>query len=646
MNDLQLILDDVTFDELVERGRAIIPTAAPAWTDHNTHDPGIMLVELLAWIAESQIYGLARLRRDERLAYAALLGVRPRGPDGARGCIWPPDDANGASWAAGRIIDPEDSLVPDVDDAPVFHPEHRIALVSAALKAVQTRFADGALRDWTAANRKEGATFRPFGGGPRRGDRLMLAFDGDRSSPTPPNGLVALGVDVVRAEGAPAASVPEIPEESLRLKVSVVDARGERPVRLARDTTGGFLRSGVVLLAFDARSWPVGPDFTIVIESASGGFLIAPRVQRIAANVLPVRQIEVKTAQKDPFGTGLPDQTYLLTSEELTPESIVYPIDRKVFQVRTLEGEVRHEWNVVRDLQECDPEDRAVELDTAAGTLRFGNGVNGMVVPAGATLEVQYQICAGTRGNLPPGLAWKLPAGLEGYVNSSAIAGGRAADDFDTLRIATRRRMRRRPCVSRRDLGSRALAFTDLGVMRAYEWVATAAPPRSVFRAMRTLAVVGPRDPHGEASDVTESSEWLREIRRRLLPLLPVGQSLTVVAPRYVEVRVIATLSAEPMVDPAVVREAAEATLRARLAVVAAVPGDPVWPFGRAVTPLAVKGWLRSVDGVARVRSLRLQADGKDAPERGVVLGPLGLPRLHIEPKDIEVERAPIGATS
>src|SRR5450432_2586382 len=100
MTDLTLPLDPLQFEDLFELGRATIPSLAPRWTDHNTHDPGIMLVELLAWIAEAQMYSMSRLRRNERQAYAGLLGVRPRGPVPARGLIWPA----AMSSPAGQII--------------------------------------------------------------------------------------------------------------------------------------------------------------------------------------------------------------------------------------------------------------------------------------------------------------------------------------------------------------------------------------------------------------------------------------------------------------------------------------------------------------------------------------------------------------
>ena len=89
MSGLTPNLFDKRFGDLLEIGRARLPSLAPDWTDHNAHDPGITLMELLAWVTEAQLYALGHMRRDERAAYAALLGVAPGGAQGARGLIWP-----------------------------------------------------------------------------------------------------------------------------------------------------------------------------------------------------------------------------------------------------------------------------------------------------------------------------------------------------------------------------------------------------------------------------------------------------------------------------------------------------------------------------------------------------------------------------
>src|SRR5580765_3742061 len=87
------------FSDFMEIGRARLHALAPTWTDYNAHDPGITLMELLAWTSEAQLYSLSRMRRDERTAYAALLGFQPSGTQPATGLIWP-DSLDAASPAA------------------------------------------------------------------------------------------------------------------------------------------------------------------------------------------------------------------------------------------------------------------------------------------------------------------------------------------------------------------------------------------------------------------------------------------------------------------------------------------------------------------------------------------------------------------
>ncbi len=49
-------LDTLTYADLVEHARSQIPQVYPDWTDHNPTDPGIILIELLAWLTELSLY--------------------------------------------------------------------------------------------------------------------------------------------------------------------------------------------------------------------------------------------------------------------------------------------------------------------------------------------------------------------------------------------------------------------------------------------------------------------------------------------------------------------------------------------------------------------------------------------------------------
>ncbi len=56
-------LDDRSFTDLVDEALSMLPQYAPKWTNYNPSDPGITLIELLAYLTEVMIYRLDRFAR-------------------------------------------------------------------------------------------------------------------------------------------------------------------------------------------------------------------------------------------------------------------------------------------------------------------------------------------------------------------------------------------------------------------------------------------------------------------------------------------------------------------------------------------------------------------------------------------------------
>lgn len=75
------VLDDRGFQELVDGMRERLPRIAPDWTDHNASDPGITLLELLAYQGDLLSYRFDRI--PPRRAYRAR--VQSRRPNGGGG---------------------------------------------------------------------------------------------------------------------------------------------------------------------------------------------------------------------------------------------------------------------------------------------------------------------------------------------------------------------------------------------------------------------------------------------------------------------------------------------------------------------------------------------------------------------------------
>jgi hypothetical protein len=125
---------------------------------------------------------------------------------------------------------------------------------------------------------------------------------------------------------------------------------------------------------------------------------------------------------------------------------------------------------------------------------------------------------------------------------------------------------------------------------------------------------------------------------------MPLGARLEVIAPRYVDFSIDATLEVEAGRDPATVRKALDMTLNKRLALVSS-NRSPERQFGVPVTERDVVSWLRSVQGVARVVTVQLRAADRSRIDV-VKVRPTGLPRHTAERDNITVRRPAAGGAS
>lgn len=585
MSELRLDLNPLRFDDLVELGRSLIHSLAPGWTDHNLHDPGMMILDLLAWIAEAQMYSLSRLRRDERQAYARLLGIEPKGPVPARGLIWP--QASGGktdpsmNWLPAKVIDRGTPVTGDGAIVPSFQTSIAIELTAAQLIRVGSNI-DGIVHDWTVVNAREGALFRPFGDVAAANDALMLTLLVPPGAEPTGAAPVSIGFEIENPNaGLGSSETPLSP-----ILVALLDANGRRAARIVNDGTEALLHSGAVLVDLGGAV-PENGRIQLQIPRPARGFVRTPAVRYIGLNVFPVEQIrQIRDEGESDFGKNLPDQQYQLQDAGFLFPTKVYPLEVRVGGAA---------WSETQDLSKSQPHDTHYEFDTATATITFGNGVNGSVVPAGAGLQVSYLASDGKAGNLKPGTNWKLGT-VAGAINKEAMAGGADPTSLDDLRRAARRTLlTARPSVTVVDVESAALSFADLGVTRAEELPPFDASPRP--RGNRVMVAAGP------VPGATDSSAFLETVGLRISHRLPLGQRVSVVGVRYVPLRVAAALVAAPGVSPSQLMQTILDALEKRLATVTE-SGTNQWPLGQGVSSTTVSGWLRGLDGVVKVTAV------------------------------------------
>ncbi len=66
-------LDKNDFDSLMKESLAKLPAYNDKWTEYNASDPGITIIELLAWITDVNSYRLNQLRDEHYVAFLKLL---------------------------------------------------------------------------------------------------------------------------------------------------------------------------------------------------------------------------------------------------------------------------------------------------------------------------------------------------------------------------------------------------------------------------------------------------------------------------------------------------------------------------------------------------------------------------------------------
>lgn len=84
------VIDPRTFQDLVDEAKRRIPLYCPEWTDHNVSDPGVMLIELFAWMVDILLYRVNQVPERDFLKFLELIGARPRPavPAGAELTFW------------------------------------------------------------------------------------------------------------------------------------------------------------------------------------------------------------------------------------------------------------------------------------------------------------------------------------------------------------------------------------------------------------------------------------------------------------------------------------------------------------------------------------------------------------------------------
>jgi hypothetical protein len=678
-------LDDRRWADLVEEGRALIPLYAPDWTDHNIHDPGITLMELLAWIAEMDIYQLNRIPDRHKRKFLALVGVVPEGPRAARTALsfTLASGAGSIHLPAGLEFSGSDPFGDEVG----FRTLEALTVVEGLITQVLVRDAQG-LHDLSEQWRR-GESFPLFGADPQPGAEFYLGFDrpwpqgeavnlffhfeGPRTGEAERRRILRERQEMRNAcrppltdfpceEGAPLPSTGDSlservpPHHGVRLIWEVLTPAGAetawRPLgpEEVDDDTRALTLDGRVRIELpvgmakpsEAEELLATDFYYLRIRIAAGAYDSPPVLRSVALNGVAAEQaIDIGTWQPVAGqyaravhigrGDGGPNQELSLP---------IAPVEVESFRLLSFEPS-NNQWRAWQPRPDFDASTRSdahVLLDATIGSIAFGDGDKGRAALAGAEFFALYRATRAEAGNLGANTIHTLVdsphnrSALQNFdqvknrlqiTNPVAASEGRAAETLDG---ATSR------AIESVNATHRAVTLGD------YEELAMKTPGVRLARAS-ARANLHPSFPCLKAPGVITLvilPDLPRErpspgfgLRRAVAAYLRrrrvIGTRVEVVGPTYLEVAARARVRALEGVNKTNLEQRIVTALDEFLDPLRGGPERTGWPFGRDVFRSEVMQVIDEVAGVDYVISLELIAEGCDPQCGNVCLSPTWL---------------------
>lgn len=679
-------LDDQTYREIVTAAEGRLPWLCPSWTDHNAHDPGITILELMAWYKELQQYQMNQVTDALRRKLLKLVGIRCRPARPARCAVeLAPDDL--PRLYGSRLITREDIPFELEEPVPARRPvlaricvEQGERLVDvgemlgdryitfqpfapaeegrSTLRIGFSRLGKEDLRLWFDVEQPEGVARNPFSDleqVPRVIRWRCLGAGDTRVVRDDTHGLSQSGWVILRPEG----DWPEGQDGLYWLKVSLEDGGCEEEVRLSGLSAGRYhalqqetwarthwLRAPAVpqweTCLADAQA--VDGELAVFIRTrdcwtqtdrwqsaaAPEGRLLrldtGEAVQDGADNVMVISLDAFRCNSLIFDAKGLPGESFFLDLEGRTALREPFTL---LCQTLGRDGRVRPElWRCVDDLYQWGPRDRVFTYDPVREKITFGDGAHGALLQGGkgAVLVAQLTLSYCQGGNIPGGENLRFADDGRPVRNQAAWGGADQEEVFQAQARLLRELSTTRKCVSAEDYERLACQTPGLRVAAA-----KALPgydpdePTGVSRMPTVTVVVVPA---GTGQCPMPDRRFLETVQRQLDRVRPIGTQVRVVPPVYVPLTADITLWGG--------EENVEKALRASLEELLSRSG-----IGGAIRAGDMAACAQAAPGVLRVRNVDLRAVGAGCYQNSE--GDIRLPRLAIPYlKELRVTSLPV----
>jgi hypothetical protein len=668
------IIDDRSYqqlrDELVRR----IPVYAPEWTDFNASDPGITLIELFAFHGENLLFRFNQIPETTKLAFLRLLQIPLLPAVPAQGLIDFTSTAPAgtlvplatevragtssmetltevvafpvAFYCVGKIATnaPDQTTEPEVyefavralqaiapltsNQSPAYYNNAATSADGSGLPVDFSSTVDGIL--WIAVLGGKGADPTQLGNA-----LFNLGFSPDPTAPP-----------VTQTPACPGAG-PASTSPSVEWQVSTgqLDGSGNpiyQAISSEADTTLGLTQEGVVRLRLLQNASGMG-NFTLNDPNQGGTGDFPPVLDdtRAAQSLFWIRAF-----RKD--GTRFGGVTYVVAnaaqvwdSREANPEYLgtgtaqagqIYSLVNSpvidgtlILQVEETSGWIQ--WNEVDGFYASTSDDRVFMLDPEAGTVTFGNGVQGMAPQIGQRIRAtEYRYGGGAAGNVPPGSLTKVPSIAGVTVNNDmALHGGADSeaiqDALDRIPGEFRRHDR---AVTASDFEELAMQTPGAAMGRANCIPLFYAPQLLSNKAGVVSVVVWPQSDPQHPNAPLPDKNLLQSVCQYLDQRRLVTTELYVIPPTYRKVAVSVGVQVKAGFGTEAVRRWVELVIRQYLAPLPPFgPDGTGWPLGRRVFGPELQAAALQVEGVDYLNGLDVA--GWDEPSQSWIQGEVDL---------------------
>lgn len=618
------VLDDRTFQDIVNECRRRIPQLCPEWTDHNLSDPGITLIELFAWMSDLLLYRMNRVPERNYIKFLELMGVQLEAPRAAvtdvvlRLTAPQPETVRipqGTSVATVRT---------ETEEAVSFTTNEDLRIHVPTLAYAYVEKGASGLRDYLPALSNPTLEVDIFQEVPEADDAFYLGYRQDLRAH-----LLSLTVDCqIEGVGVDPRNPPLVWECWDRQRSRWI------PAVLESDSTGGLNRTGVVVLQlpYEAGMTQLEARRAFWIRCRvtpqrprQPRYTRSPQVKQLVTESIGgmVRASHSFTVQDELLGAsdGEPGQVFRLQSTPALPRR---PEERVV--VETEDGGFE-EWTEVDSFGESGPSDPHYTLDSTSGEVRFGPRLRtaegqerqfGRTPPQGRQIRMRsYRSGGGTVGNVGQGTLTVLKSSIP-YVgsvtNPRAATGGLDAESVEHAKVRGPEVLRGRiRAVTAEDFEFHASRVHGVARSRCLfpRGNGDAVPPGSV-KLLIVPQITPPVARKIEPDEVELSEELKLAIRRFLDERRLLGVELVLESPPYQFVTVWADIEARKRADPVRVQEDVEEALYRFLHPVVGGPEGGGWPFGRPLHLSEIYSVIQGVPGVEFVEAAQLYAVGTD----------------------------------